>query len=226
LFFNSVPLRKSCEGGIKMRFGLRRLSCGAFTILFCSLLCAAADLESAKRAYEQKDYATAFKEFAPLAKQGNAYAQLSLGKMYMMGQGVLRDADQAIKWLTASAVQGNADAQFFVGSYYLLPHRNVAEGVKWLRLSSEQGQQDAQLLLGKAYLQGDKDLPRDPIQAEKWLQLAAKNNLDFYQSELRAAEEQMNAEQIARGKALAEAWKPKGAAAPAAKTGAQQEQKN
>src|SRR5262249_51737085 len=113
---------------------------------------------------------------------------------------------------------GNADAQFFVGSYYVLPHRDIVEGVKWLWLSAEQGQQDAQLLLGKAYLQGDKDLPRDPVQAEMWLRLAAKNNLEFYQTELHAAEAQMNAEEIARGKALAEAWKPKVAASSASKT--------
>src|SRR5215472_3360871 len=148
-----------------MRFWLQRYSVGAFAILLCSTFCAAANLESAKRAYEQKDYAAALREFSPLAEQGNADAQLYLGRMYMTGQGVLRDPDQAMKWLKASALQGNADAEFFVGSYYLLPHRDVAEGVKWLRLSAEQGQQDAQLLLGKAYLQGDKDLPRDPVQA-------------------------------------------------------------
>src|SRR5260370_2462702 len=116
-----------------MHFWLRRFLLGALTILLCSLLSAAADLESAKRAYQQSDYAAAFKEFTPLAEQGNADAQLFLGKMYMMGQGVLRDPDQAIKWLKASAVQGNADAQFFVGSYYLLPHRDIAEGMKWLQ---------------------------------------------------------------------------------------------
>src|SRR5215470_1337024 len=158
---------------------------------------------------KQKDYATAFKEFAQPAEQGKADAQLHLGKMYMMGQGVLKDLDQAIKWLKASALQGNADAQFYLGSYYLLPHRDVAEGVKWLRLSAEQGNQDSQLLLGKAYLQGDKDLPRDPVQAEMWLQLAAKNNLEFYQTELLNAEGQMSPAEIAKGKALAEAWKPK-----------------
>lgn len=197
-----------------MNSWLRCFSSCFFAILICTTASNGADLEVAKRAYQQKDYATALKEFTPLAEQGNAEAQLGLGKMYLMGQGVLRDADQGIKWLKASALQGNADAQFFVGSYYLLPHRDVVEGVKWLRLSADQGQQDSQLLLGKTYLQGDKELPRDPVQAEMWLQLAAKNNLDFYQSELHTAEGQMNAADIARGKALAEAWKPKTGASP------------
>ena len=197
----------------------------AFTMLFCASL-RSADLESAKRAYEEKDYATALKEFAPLADQGRAEAQLYLGKMYLMGQGVLKDSDQAVKWFKASALQGNADAQFFLGAYYLLPRRDIAEGVRWLRLSAEQGNQDAQLLLGKSYLQGDKDLPRDPVQADMWLRLAARNNLDFYRTQLLAAEGQMTPEQIARGKAMAEAWKPKLATSPDAKAGVQPEQRN
>src|SRR2546427_683922 len=60
----------------------------------------------------------------------------------------------------------------------------------------------------KDYLQGAKDLPRDPVQAEMWLRLAAKDNLEFYENALRSAEGQMSPEQIAKGKALAEAWKP------------------
>jgi hypothetical protein len=172
-----------------------------------------ADLESAKRAYEQKDYATALKEFTPLADQGKAEAQLYLGKMYMMGQGVLKDPDLAIKWLKASASQGNADAQFFLGSIYLLPQTDVPEGMRWMRLSAEQGNKDAQYLVGKVYIQGLKEVARDPIQADMWLRLAAKDNLEFYQNQLLAAEEQMTPEQIARGKAMAEAWKPKAAAA-------------
>jgi uncharacterized protein len=200
-----------------MRSWLRRFSLCAVTTLLFAGFSAGTDLESAKHAYQQKDYATAFREFTPLAEQGNADAQLSLGKMCLNGQGVLKDPDQAIKWFKASAAQGNADAQFFLGSFYLLPHRDIAEGLKWLRLSAEQGNQDAQLLLGKAYMQGE--LPRDPVQGEMWLRLAAKENLEFYQNELRAAERQMTADQIAKGKALAEAWKPKPGPRPEKKPG-------
>ncbi len=192
-----------------MRSWLWRFSLCAFTTLLCVGVSAPADVESAKRAYEQKDYATAFKELTPLAEQGNAEAQVVLGKMYMMGRGVLKDTDQAYRWFRASAAQGNADAQFFLGSFYLLTHKDIAQGLKWLRLSAEQGNQDAQLLLGKAYLDGSKELPRDPVQADMWLRLAAENNLEFYQNELRAAERAMTQAQIEKGKALAAAWKPK-----------------
>jgi TPR repeat protein len=129
--------------------------------------------------------------------------------MYLKGDGVLRDNDQALKWLKASAAQGNAEAQFLLGSIYLLPQKDVNEGVKWLRLSADQGNQDAQYLLGKAYIQGLPALPRDPIQAEMWLWLAAKDNLAFYQGELASAERQMSMDQMVRGRALAAAWTPK-----------------
>lgn len=179
---------------------------------------AAANLTTAQQAYKQKDYATALKESTPLAEQGNPEAQLLLARMFLMGQGVSRDPDQAMKWFRASANQGNADAQFFMGSYYLLPRRDIPQGVKWLRLSAEQGNQDAQLLLGRTYADGSSEVPRDPVQGEMWLRLAAKDNLPFYASQLAAAEQRMSPEEIQKGKALAAAWKPKPGLKPDDKT--------
>ena len=178
-------------------------------ILLSSSLCSAVDLEAAKRAYHDKDFVTAANDFATLADKGNAEAQLILGKMYMMGQGVPKDPEQSEKWLRAAAAQNNADAEFFLGAMYLLPKKDIAEGVKWLQLSAEQGMQDAQYLLGKAYLTGDNALPREGAQGDMWLRLAAKGNKQFYQDELAGAERQMTAEEIAKGKELAAAWRPK-----------------
>jgi TPR repeat protein len=189
---------------------LRRFSICALMTLLCIGSSFGADLESAKRAYHQRDYPTAVKEFTTLAQQGNSDAQLILGKMYMLGQAVPKDPDQATKWFRAAADQGDADAQFFLGSVYLLPQTDVAEGLKWMRLSADQGMPDAQFLLGMAYLQG-KGLPRDLIQADMWLRLAVaqEKDLEFYRTQRDAAERQMTADQIAQATALAAAWKPK-----------------
>jgi TPR repeat protein len=191
-----------------MHSSLERFSLFVFTILLCAGLSAGADLESARRAYQQKDYGAAAKEFTVLAEQGSEDAQLTIGKMYMIGQGVKQDPDAAIKWFEAAAAQGSADAEFFLGAMYLLPQKDIGEGVKWLRLSAGHGMQDAQYLLGKTYLQGAKEVPRDPVQADMWLRLAAKENKQFYQDELHAAERQMTPDQIAKAQALAAAWKP------------------
>ena len=82
------------------------------------------------------------------------------------------------------------------------------QGITWLLLSAEQGMQDAQYLLGKSYLQGNDTLPRDPVQGLKWLRLAARENQLSYQNELRAAEREMTADQIAKANALAAVWRP------------------
>ena len=178
------------------------------TIVLSTGLSAVSDLASAKRDYQEKNYTAALNESTSLAEQGNAEAQVLLGRMYLMGQGVTQDSAQASKWLQAAAVQGDADAQFLLGSMLLLPQRDVGEGLKWLRLAAEQGMQDAQYLLGKAYMQGAERLARDPVQGGKWLRLAAKNNKQFYQDELQSAERQMTPDQVAKAKELADEWKP------------------
>jgi TPR repeat protein len=192
-----------------MRLWLQRASFCAFALLLFAHPAVAANLKSAEHAYKKKDYATAMKEFTPAAKKGNAEAQLYLGKMYQLGQGVPVDREEAKKWFKASGDQGNADAQFFLGAMYLLPRKDVPQGLMWMRLSAEQGNQDAQLLLGQTYMQGVKELPRDLVQADMWMRLAAKNNLPFYQLQLDGLERQMNPADIAKAKTLAAAWKPK-----------------
>ena len=47
-----------------------------------------ADFYKGLDAYHRGDYATALREWRPLAKQGNALAQHSLGVMYDEGEGV------------------------------------------------------------------------------------------------------------------------------------------
>jgi hypothetical protein len=84
-----------------------------FAILLFAQPSFAANLKSAESAYKKKDYATALKRFAPAAKQGNAEAELYLGKMCLLGQGVPMDRNEAIKWFRASADQGDADAHSF-----------------------------------------------------------------------------------------------------------------
>ena len=49
-------------------------------------------------ALKRDDYATALREFRPLAEQGNAKAQYSLGLMYFASTGVPQDLAEAVKW--------------------------------------------------------------------------------------------------------------------------------
>ncbi|MES1153288.1 MAG: hypothetical protein ABUL54_15405, partial [Dongia sp.] len=67
------------------------------------------------KAYESGDYATALKEFLPLAEKGQVSAQAAVGQMYFEGKGVAPDPKEAAKWLEPAAKAGNARAQFLLG---------------------------------------------------------------------------------------------------------------
>src|SRR5215469_6165405 len=99
--------------------------CCALTVLIVAGLCSGTDLASAKAAYAKKDYAAAFKALTPLVRQGDPEAEVLLGRMYLMGYGVLKDLDEADKLFRAAAERGNADAQFFVGAPSVMRHQNV-----------------------------------------------------------------------------------------------------
>ena len=62
----------------------------AITLAF-GTLSAHAGFDEGLAAYERGDYATALKEWRPLARQGHADAQYNLGVMYANGQGVPQD---------------------------------------------------------------------------------------------------------------------------------------
>src|SRR5262249_60005932 len=117
------------------------------TILLCAGVTAGADLESAQHAYQQEDYATALKDATALAEQGNAEAQVLLGRMYLTGRGVPKDPDTALKWFKAAAVHGNPDGAFLLGGMYLVPRSHIREGLRWVRLHAEQDHQHTQFLL-------------------------------------------------------------------------------
>jgi len=67
-------------------------------------------------AYSKKDYKTTLQLWAPLAKQGDAAAELGIGLLYERGQGLPQDNTQAQYWLCQSVRQGNTDAAVAVST--------------------------------------------------------------------------------------------------------------
>jgi TPR repeat protein len=59
----------------------------AVIALLFSVGSAWADYDDGKAAYDRGDYATAIKEWRPLAEQGDANAQINLGDIYLLAYG-------------------------------------------------------------------------------------------------------------------------------------------
>ena len=88
-----------------------------FTAIYLSVLLSlgtisaawSADFQKGYTAYKSGDFATALREWTPLAKQGNASAQKSLGAMYFLGQGVIQDYVYAHMWGNIAASNGSEE---------------------------------------------------------------------------------------------------------------------
>ena len=74
---------------------------------------AAGPLEDADAAVKRRDYATAVRLVRPLAEQGNAGAQYTLGVFYDNGLGVPQDRVTSYMWFSLSAAQGREGAAAF-----------------------------------------------------------------------------------------------------------------
>ena len=75
--------------------------CGGFTLGLTAP--AWAGFDEGLAAYRRGDYATALREWRPLAEQGDADAQYNLGVMYEHGQGVPQDYAHAHMWYNLAA---------------------------------------------------------------------------------------------------------------------------
>ena len=67
-----------------------------------------ADLQKGLDAANRGDFATALREWRPLAEQGDASAQNNLGFMYVYGKGVLQDYVRAHMWFNIAASSGGS----------------------------------------------------------------------------------------------------------------------
>lgn len=70
------------------------------------------------RLSQDKEYVVAFAPCSIAAEQGRAEAQYFLGTMYSLGNGIPRNSEMAIFWLTKSADQDIPIAQFSLAKIY------------------------------------------------------------------------------------------------------------
>ena len=76
------------------------------------------------------------KKLCRSAEQGDARAQVRLGRLYERGRSVERDYAEAIKWYRKAAEQGESYAQFRLGEFYETGcgvEQDYTEAVKWYR---------------------------------------------------------------------------------------------
>jgi TPR repeat protein len=136
-------------------------------------------LQDGIAALNRKDYPAALHLLEPLARSGNAVAQLRLGLLHYHGHGVRESDAQAVQWFERAARQGLAEAQFHLGNMYAYgladPGGDTDPGrlaAQWMFEAARQGHADAQYSLGIMFLTG-KGVEQRPDEAQRWIAKAA-----------------------------------------------------
>jgi hypothetical protein len=128
--------------------------------------------------------------------------------MYSIGEGMLEDDKEAVKWLRKAADQGYAKAQLNLGVMYAngegVPEDDK-EAVKWYRMAAEQGDADAQFSLAGMYAKGE-GVPEDFVEAYKWCNLAAAQGVKQAVENRSNLKSGMTPEQVAEGQRRSSAF--------------------
>lgn len=135
--------------------------------------------------YDAGRFEEAYRIWQTLAEQGYLNAQINLGAMYDMGNGVLEDPVKAIKWYRKAALQGNSAAQYNLGLMYATGRgvpQNTKEAAAWYQKAAEQGFAEAQYHLGMIYatIEGTT---KDKNVAIDWLYKAGLSHLETKNSD-------------------------------------------
>ena len=142
---------------------MKNLTIALAFLMTLSLPVSAQDHQRGVDAYNAGDYATALREWLPLANQGHAYAQYNVGLLY-----------DPMRIYETQALYSDALA-FGAGVPDMGITKSFGEAETWYRLAAAQGHALAQNRLGRVLEITDLD---SRIGALMWYKISALNGLD------------------------------------------------
>lgn len=98
------------------------------------------------KAYDAKNYKSAFKSFSEAAEAGHVWASIRLGEMYFNGEGTEKDDGMAFYWMKIGAIEEHARTQYNLGYLYetgqgTAPDKD--EALRWYTRAAENGYEAA-----------------------------------------------------------------------------------
>ncbi len=138
-----------------------------------------AGFEQGETAFTRGDYASAYREWMPLAVKGDAQAQWGIAHLYLQGLGVRQDVELGAEWAKKSAKQGYVEALSLLAGMYArgvgVP-KDVAKAIQLRKRAAATGDALAQYNLALAHLRG-RLVRKDVDAAMALLKSAARQNL-------------------------------------------------
>lgn len=156
-----IPAVRS--GALSMRFRLLLI----LLIAIAWPTAGRADYDAGLAAFDEGDYQAAFREWEPLAQDGDVDAQFALGYLYEYGEGVTQSYRQAAYWYGKAADAGDVDAAVAMGYLYesgLGVKQNFRRAVEYYGMASDQGDAYAMYYLARMVAEG-RGTERDLVHA-------------------------------------------------------------
>lgn len=182
----------------------------ALAMLVLWIAPAFADYQDGIAAYRDRDFATALKEWLPLAEGGHAGAQLALAFMNGAGLGMPKNVEEAARWFARAAAQDHPLAQYNMGFIHERGEgvlQDIGLAFEWYAKAARQGLARAQRNLGVMYRDG-KGVEVDVVAAYMWLELATRQKWPLSNQFKLALGSDMSEEQIAEAMRRADDFKP------------------
>ncbi len=130
--------------------------------------------DTALKAYNAGDYATALIHAKMSGSGGNTQAQVLAGHILMRGGDGFSNPADAAKWFLKAAALGQTDAMLSLSELAVNSQAGLsaADAIKWLKLAADKGRTDAMLALSEMHTKG-KGTPPNAEQGKVWLIKAA-----------------------------------------------------
>ena len=125
-----------------MKNTIKAFALGFSLFLATVSVCSAQDFAKGWAAAQKGDYATALREWRPLAAQGDATAQNNIGAMYSNGDGVTQNYKEAVRLYRLAAEQGDSAGHANLGGMYANGHGVIQDLVyahMWLNIAASSG---------------------------------------------------------------------------------------
>ena len=129
----------------------------------------------------KKNYTEMLTWYRLAADKGSMTAVKTLAVIYEKGEGIPKDAAEAIRWYGKLAEQDGEYGVKIARFYHAgkdVP-RDMAEALRWYRIAAGKGEEAAFKSLIALYESG-KDMPRDMVEALKWHVKLAEMDPDHY----------------------------------------------
>ncbi|MGE0410267.1 MAG: tetratricopeptide repeat protein [Amphiplicatus sp.] len=139
------------------------------------------EIDLARKALVDGDFARAFKIAEALAKRGDAAADHILGYLYENGLGVRADIGAALRHYGEAAIKGDANAQIALGALAFAGdgvYADYERAAGWFRLAAAQGDPRGEVRLGLLYAEGLGVQQNSVTAAHYFAKAASKGDAD------------------------------------------------